>query len=160
MGSTSGPQSLHITPIAAHVLSQLLLQGGPLLAPCIPPPAPMLEAMRLSSGGASSPKGSELLALEAAVGELLRLIPAIASSAKSFTHELPFEEFLFFVSILILEPFGPIFVSSHMPSPPLQPLTSSGSGFQWAHPCCTAGWLRGICPARRSRAGMVFAIQC
>ena len=91
----------------------------------------MLEAMRLSSGGASSPKGSELLALEAAVGELLRLIPVIASSAKSFTHELPFEEFLFFVSILILEPFGPIFVllSCHpLFSTPLLPQGQAVSG--------------------------------
>lgn len=95
-----GSQSLHITPLAAHILSQLLLQGGPLLASCLPPPASALEAMQLSSGGASSPKRGELRALESAVGEVLRLIPLIATSAKSFAHELPIEEFLFFVSAL------------------------------------------------------------
>lgn len=90
---------LQVTPLSAHILSQLLFLGGPLLSSCLPPPANTLEALRVSSGNMSASKSQELMAGEAAVGALLRLIPLIAKSAKSFAHELPIEEFLFLVSL-------------------------------------------------------------
>ena len=51
----------------------------------------------MSNGGMSSSKSRELMAVEAAVAAFLRLIPLISKSAKSFAHELPIEEFLFYV---------------------------------------------------------------
>ncbi len=91
-GPEAASSELHITPLSAHVLTQLSLHGAPLIAPCLPPPASALEGLR-----ASDPCSPELAASERAASELLALVPLLASAARQFRHELPVEEFLFFV---------------------------------------------------------------
>ena len=99
--ATPLPQQLHVTPLAAHVLIELLLQGAPLLAPCLPPPVAALDALRQSSGSsgrgaAGASGGGEVAALEGVAREMLRLLPVVAAAARACPHELPIEEFLFF----------------------------------------------------------------
>lgn len=81
----------HVTPLAAHVLSQLLLHGPALLAPCLPPPAADLDAQR-----AADPASPAVEAVESSCSELLRLLPLLTSAARTYPNELPLEEFLFF----------------------------------------------------------------
>ena len=99
--ATPLPQQLHVTPLAAHVLTELLLHGAPLLAPCLPPPVAALDALRQSSGNsgrgaAGTSGGGEVAALEGVAREMLRLLPVVAAAARACPHELPIEEFLFF----------------------------------------------------------------
>ncbi|KAG1679511.1 hypothetical protein FOA52_011111 [Chlamydomonas sp. UWO 241] len=86
-------QALHVTPLSAHVLSQLLLHGPGLLAPCVPPTAAELDGLRCAD--LMSP---ELASTEAAAAQLLALVPTLIAASKAFAHELPIEEFLFYGS--------------------------------------------------------------
>jgi hypothetical protein len=92
--SQASPPEIHVTPLAAHVLSQLLLHGPALLMSCLPPPLDQLQALQ-----AYDPSSPELGAAEEAARQLLALLLRLVSAVKFFQHELPLEEFLFYTVV-------------------------------------------------------------